>query len=272
MTAWANAAAISGTGWGTLRPRSTPMQMENDVALASGTFPAAFTGTNVAYFTLPRMVQGWLEIDVESAADGSSIKVEVGERGGTASISDTYSYAFNYTAKAGRRKCFTTDDAGFRYIKVTSTGGSLTLHGIRIVDRRYPYQDAGAFHSGDSFLNDLWNRAVHTIRMCSSDGYMDCTLRERAEWMGDAAVVEYPVSRVTLAGPQLPGQPLRSDSGLMKNMIRHTAQSASQFADGRLKAHACSDRNDIHAYIEDYSCLWVQSIRQVYENTGEPRL
>ncbi len=268
-SSWNPAAAISGSAWGTLRPRSTPMQMENDIALATGTFPVSFTGANVAYFTLPRMVQGWLEIDVESAADGSSIKLEVGERGGTTSISDTYSYAFNYIAKAGRRKCFTTDDAGFRYIKVTSTGGNLTLHNIRVVERRYPYQDAGAFNSGDSFLNDLWGRAVHTIRMCSSDGYMDCTLRERAEWMGDAAVVEYPVSRVTLAGPQVPGQPLRSDSGLMKNMIRHTAQSASQFGDGRLKAHACSDRNDIHGYIEDYSCLWVQTLRQAYENTGD---
>ncbi len=268
-SSWSPAAGIPGTGWGTLRPRSTPMQMENDIALATGTFPVSFTGANVAYFTLPRMVQGWLEIDVESATPGSSIKLEVGERGSTTSISDTYNYAFNYIAKAGRRKCFTTDDAGFRYIKVTSTGGNLTLHNIRVVERRYPYQDAGAFNSSDSFLNDLWGRAVHTIRMCSSDGFMDCTLRERAEWMGDAAVVEYPVSRVTLAGPQVPGQPLRSDAGLIKNMIRHTAQSASQFGDGRLKAHACSDRNDIHGYIEDYSCLWVQSLRQTYENTGD---
>ncbi len=268
-TAWTAAATIAGTQWGTLRARSTPLLMEQDVAAQGGTFPLVLSNSNAFYFTLPRMVQGYLEIDAESAAAGSSIKIEVGEKGSATTISSTYGSAFNFTANAGRTKCFNTDSMGFRYVKVTSTSGTMTLHGLRVVDRRYPYVDAGSFNSSDAWLNDLWGRAVHTIRMCSDDGYMDCTLRERAEWLGDAAVVEYPASRVALAGPAVTGQPLRSDSGLMKNLIRHVAQSANQFNDGRLKAHAPSDRNDIHGYIEDYSCLWVQTVRQVYENTGD---
>ncbi len=113
-------------------------------------------------------------------------------------------------------------------------------------------------------MNDLWRRSAHTIQLTSDDGYMDCALRERAEWMGDAAVVQYPVSRVIFAGPETPH---RSDPRLMKGMIRRIA--LSQLPDGRLKAHHPSDRFDIHAYIEDYACLWVQTVREVHEHTGD---
>jgi alpha-L-rhamnosidase len=270
---WSAAAAIPGGSWGPLRPRFTPLMMENDVPVSGEAFPISVSRGKEFFYMLPRMVQGYIEIDVESATDGSSLRIDLSQRGSATSIApENYAYDFKYTAKAGRRKCFTTDDVGFRYIRVSGTDGDLTLHGLRVVDRRYPYVDAGAFTSSDPWLNDLWERAVHTMRMTSSDGYLDCALRERAEWMGDGAVVQYPVTRVTLAGPEIPGEPLRSDAGLMVNMIRHTAQSATQFGDGRMKAHACSDRLDKHAYIEDYSCLWVQSLREVYDHTGNVEL
>jgi len=273
-SAWTAAAAISGAQWGALQARTTPLQMEQDVTVSGATFPISLTGSNVVYFTLPQMVQGYFEIDVGSATAGSSIGVMVSERGSTNSISmsDNYGSVFSYTSAAGRLKCFCTDTMGFHYLQITNMGGSSTIYGVRVVDHRYPYTNAGSFSSSDPWLNDLWGRAVQTIRMCASDGYMDCTLRERAEWMGDSAVVEYPVSRVTLAGPVVAGQPLASDSGLVRNMIRHIAESGSQLGDGRLKAHACSDRFDIHGYIEDYSCLWVQALRQYYENTGDTNL
>jgi len=269
---WSNAVAISGAGWGLLRARFTPLLREQEVPVQGLAFPVTFNGSNVVYFTLPRMAQGYLEVDAESATAGSSIKIEVSERGSLANIGDTHGSVLKFTAQAGRTKCSTTDTMGFRYLKVSGTGGELTLHGLRVVDRRYPYEDAGEFVSSDAWLNDLWQRAVHTVRVCSDDGYMDCGLREKAEWMGDAAVVAYPVSRVTLAGPEKPGEALRSDAGLMKSMIRHVAQSGSQYGDGRLKAHVPSDRLDIHAYIEDYSCLWVQTLREVYEHTGDAEL
>lgn len=270
-TSWSSAVAISGAGWGQLRARFNPLLREQEVAVQGPVFPVQFRGDGVEYFALPRMVQGYYEVDAESAT-GGSLKIEVSERGSLTNIGDTHGSAFKFTMGAGRQKVSTTDTMGFRYLKVSGKGGAVTLRGLRVVDRRYPYEDAGEFVSSDAWLNDLWQRAVHTVRMCSDDGYMDCALREKAEWMGDAAVVAYPVSRVTLAGPAKSGEPLRSDAGLMKSMIRHVAQSGSQYGDGRLKAHVPSNRLDIHAYIEDYSCLWVQSLREVYEHTGDAEL
>jgi hypothetical protein len=50
-------------------------------------------------------------------------------------------------------------------------------------------------------------------------------------------------------------------------MLRHI--SLSRFDDGRIKANACSDGGDMHSYIEDYACLWVNTLRQYYDNTGD---
>ena len=39
-----------------------------------------------------------------------------------------------------------------------------------------------------------------------------------------------------------------------------------------MKAHHPSDRWDIHGYIEDYSCLWIQGLRTWHDNTGDLEL
>jgi len=103
---------------------------------------------------------------------------------------------------------------------------------------------------------------VHTLQQCTEDGYQDCPW-ERAEWMGDAAVVEYPLNRVAFTSE---GN-AHSDHRLIKKMINDIA--LSQDSSGRLKAHHPSDRFDIHAYIEDYSCLWVQALKEYFEYTGD---
>ena len=48
-------------------------------------------------------------------------------------------------------------------------------------------------------------------------------------------------------------------------MLRRTA--LTQQPDGWVKAHTCSDRFDIHAYMEDRACDWVQGARRYYEST-----
>ena len=212
------------------------------------------------------MIQGFISI-VLDATDGSELAFEPGQRFDGTKIGDTHDFRTLYTAKAGPQTYLSSGSYGCRYVAVSTVKGDATVRGITLVDRRYPYADAGRFTSSDPFLDELWKRAVHTIRLCSEDGYLDSALREQNVWMGDAAVAGYPVARVTLAGP---GDPPRSDAGLMKNVLRYIAQS--QLSDGRLLAHHPSQSVDIHAYIEDYSCLWVQGLREVYEHSGDKEL
>jgi hypothetical protein len=45
---------------------------------------------------------------------------------------------------------------------------------------------AGAFHSSDEALNQLWQESLNTITICMRDTFMDCPERERGPYMGDA--------------------------------------------------------------------------------------
>jgi hypothetical protein len=71
-TAWTASAPIAGTQWGPMRARFIPLLREQDVPVQGPAFPVTLSAGNVFYFTLPRMVQGYVELDVESAVAGSS--------------------------------------------------------------------------------------------------------------------------------------------------------------------------------------------------------
>ncbi len=266
---WRAAQKTDGSAWGPMRPRTMALLTQTPVPakpVGAETYPVQIPAGKTVVFDAGRMVQGFLAIELD-AAEGSELAIEPAQRFDGTKVGDTHEFKTLYTAKSGRQTYLSTGSYGCRYVAVTALSGNATVTGVTLVDRRYPYNDAGRFTSSDPFLDELWKRAVHTVRMCSEDGYLDSALREQNEWMGDAAVAGYPVARVTLAGPS---EPSRSDAELMKNVLRHIAQS--QLTDGRLLAHHPSQSVDIHAYIEDYSCLWVQGVREVYEQTGDKAL
>jgi hypothetical protein len=270
-TRWKKANKIDGSQWGKLIPRQIPLLGEWNVSARMITrkeFPVEIYVEKPAIIELERMAQAYTSFDFEASV-GDSILIEFGYTADSTNITGKNKATNIYIAKAGRQQYTRTESYGYRYIKIASKSNRLKLYSVKATDRRYPYKEAGRFECNDAFLNELWKRASLTILMNAEDGYMDCALREKAEWMGDAAVVEYPVSRV-LFGYAADGKSVKSDAGLMKNMIRHIAQS--QTDSGTFKAHHPSDRWDKHGYIEDYSCLWVQSLRQVYENTGDKQL
>ncbi len=268
-TAWKLARKTDSSAWGPMRPRTMALLSETPVTatpIGAGACPVEIQEGKTVVFDAGRMIQGYLIIRME-AAEGNELSIEPAQRFDGTKVGDTHDFKTLYTARAGRQTYLSSGSYGCRYVAVTALKGGATITGVTLVDRRYPFKDSGSFTCSDPFLNELWKRAVHTVRMCSEDGYLDSALREQNQWMGDAAVAGYPVARVTLAGPD---EPLRSDAQLMKNVLRHIAQS--QLSDGRLLAHHPSQSVDIHAYIEDYSCLWVQGIREVYEHTGDKEL
>ncbi|MDP9000818.1 MAG: hypothetical protein M3O46_11980, partial [Myxococcota bacterium] len=170
-----------------------------------------------------------------------------------------------YTARAGRQVYRTMDtygfgDNGMPTVHVT-VNGSILLHDIQFINRVYPFDPPAAFTSSDSRLDHLWQISVHTEQQLSEDGYEDCPW-ERAEWMGSVPIM-YPLNRVAMVGPQS----AYGDPRLLRKMLKDIAES--QLPDGRIKAHAPSDRFDIHGFIEDYSCLWVEYLRKYYDNTGD---
>ncbi|NOY83160.1 MAG: hypothetical protein GXP31_19375 [Kiritimatiellaeota bacterium] len=212
-----------------------------------------------------RMVLGYSVLDFDADA-GDRLELQYAQRYVRGEPAYTRNLTNRYTARSGRQTYASGDSFGFKYLVIRVVSGKLRLRTVKVVQRVYPFDLIGSFTSNDPVLNAIWRACVHTIALCSEDAYIDCILRERAEWMADGYVVAWRVSSTAFAGPGLH----RSDAGLLRNLIRHIARSLQP--DGRLKAHHPSDRWDIHGYIEDYSCLWVQAVREYYDHTGDIEL
>ena len=272
--AWAPAAPVPGAKWGALRPRSVPLPRETDLTglklspagrALSTVLPVELAAGHEIVVDLGRMAMAWSEVSLEAEA-GSVLQLKYSLRYVDGKPAETYGGGTTYTARAGRQQFITGDEWGCHYVTVRCESGRIRLLGLKLTDRRYPFERVGRFASNDGLLDRLWEMAVNTIECTSDDGY-GSDARERNEWLQDPAQPNFITTRVALAGPGPDGRPVHSDPRLLKNLLRHIA--LSQTPDGRLKAHSLSDRWDCHGYIEDYACQWVESLRLYYDATGD---
>jgi hypothetical protein len=282
---WHLAVNIDGSKWGPFYRRSIPLLRETEVGpvtivqVTRGdrtdniirplpyALPIEVSAPAEMVVDMGRLAQAYWVLDFD-ADEGSEFTVRPCQTFKQERKADNNFRVVNrYKARAGLQKYMSTDTFGFRYMQLQLTTGRMALRGARFVDVTYPFGRVGSFDCSDAMLNELWERATYTVEVCSEDAYVDCALRERAEWMGDGAVVTYPISRIAFAGRAENGDYLYGDPRLIRNMLRHI--SLSRFDDGRIKANACSDGGDMHSYIEDYACLWVNTLRQHYDNTGD---
>ena len=83
--------------------------------------------------------------------------------------------------RPGRRTYRTTDDYTCRLLHLQLHKGEMTIHGLEVVERRYPFDRLGSFRCNDDFLNQLWEMAIHTSEVNAVDGYIDGS--EGGEWV-----------------------------------------------------------------------------------------
>lgn len=246
-SAWGHAVVVDGTTWGPLSPRSIPLLRETAITprlpfplpADTGSFNVTF---DKSYVTV-------VQLDFQATA-GTTVNV----------------FGNTYKARAGRQVYRVIDPFGFGrtgmpVVNIAVTG-TIHLFDIQFVGRAYPFDIQGKFASSDPRLDQLWQDSVHTVQQLSEDGYEDCPW-ERAIWMGDSAVVEYPLTRVAMVGPNA----AYGDPRLIRDALWTIAES--QLPDGRIKAHAPSDRMDIHGFIKDYACLWIETLREYYDHTHD---
>lgn len=280
---WSKAVFVDGSTWGKLQARALPLLDEID--LGSGTIiqvthkgkvdirkknlpqslPLTFeTGTEVI-IDMGKLSLVYWNIEIE-ATDKSMLIFTPCQNFVDGKTKTSFNCQNYYKAKNGKQKYVCTDTFGFRYLNLKIEGAPVTINAIKFTARLYPNIELAEFECNDTFLTKTWNVAKYSASIIIEDGYSEAA--ERAEWMGDVGMLQYAVSRKIICGPgKNEGDVVYSDPRPMKNMLRHIIQS--QQLDGRLKAHHPSDRWDEHWYIEDYSCLWVQGLRQYYDNTGD---
>ena len=287
---WENASKINGEDWGKFTPRTIPLLRDREIIplKISGAVvdeaPKEKSQSNLT--TLPlkigtgyqvivdigKVVQAYPVLDF-NAADSS--KLEFGyatlldQNKGVPFQEQFTNMNSRYISKQGEQNYTSGDTYGFRYLIIKVLSGEITLNGVTVIERSYPFVRRGSFSSNDELLNWLWNTCVNTVEACSEDAYVDCADRERAQWMADGYKMNYPVSRTVLAVKDENGGYRYSDSRLLKNMLRVVA--LSQLPDGRVQPMRPSDYKpeDRHGVIDDYSCLFVQALREYTDRTGD---
>jgi alpha-L-rhamnosidase len=263
---WSNAVKVKNlANFSPLRKQELPFQQETLVSIltingkpANPQLPLTIKKGDTLKVTLPDYYQAYLNLDLDAEA-GAVLRLF--DKDGELNNS--------YTTRNGLQNYTTFDTYGTKHFVIYSASGNITLKRLSVIERRYPFKRVGNFVSSDKLLNTLWDRLTRSLQILSEDAYDDCADRERVEWM-DCDPPAFDVTRTTMQGPDLDGKKMYADARLLKQMLRRTA--LSQQPDGRVKAHTCSDRWDIHGYMEDRTCDWVEGVRRYYESTGDKAL
>jgi len=275
---WLFANSIDGGNWGEMFPREIPLAKETELKnlrvlpsrkLLSSALPIELTSGQEILVDFGQMSMAYTSMELDGEA-GSRITMQYALRYKNGKPAEMYGDGNHYTARAGLQNFITTDQWGSHYMLVKCDSGHVKLLGIRITDRRYPFNRIGSFNCSDSILTHLWKMAQNTIEVTSDDGY-GSDARERNEWIQDSGKASFSTTRVGSAGPGNDGKPVYSDPRLLKNMLRHAAQS--QLPNGQLLATFPTDRGpeDCHYIIDDYSCQWFEALKTYYEATGDKK-
>lgn len=279
---WPHVRRVAETEWGELHPRQIPLLRETQAPdarivspplegrLLDGALPLTLQAPAVLLVDAGTMVRAGFELDFEP--HGSAL-FDLRPRQSYTDRDAGYMGHCRYrtSARTGRRLYRTTDDFTCRLVQIELREGALTLHGLRIIERRYPFDRVGHFRCSDPFLNALWDMAMRTAEVNAVDAYIDGS--EGGEWV--TGHIDYPVTEVAFAAPGPDGKPVYSDIRLLANQLSRMA--LSQEGENLLRAWHPTDWNlgprdmgqGIHNYIEDSSCLWVSLLRTVYEATGD---
>jgi len=273
---WPNARLIDGNQWGKVYPREIPLAKETEIKnlrllpsgkLLSTALPVELKAGQEILINFGQMSMAYTSMKVDGE-DGCQISMKYALRYKNGKPAEMYGDGNRYTARAGVQDFTTTDQWGSHYMLVRCESGHVKLLGIRITDRRYPFKRIGSFSCSDEILTRLWKMAENTIEVTSDDGY-GSDARERNEWIQDSGKASFSTTRVGSAGQDNDGKLVFSDPRLLKNMLRHAAQS--QLPDGQLLATFPTDRGpeDCHYIIDDYSCQWFEALKTYYDVTGD---
>ncbi|MBD1393386.1 alpha-L-rhamnosidase-related protein [Mucilaginibacter glaciei] len=260
---WDNAVKVKNVAnFFPLRKQELPFQQETVISNltingkpANGQLPLTIKKGDTLKVTLPDYYQAYLNLDLD-AKEG--VVLRLFDKDGELNNS--------YTTRNGLQNYTTYDTYGIKHFTIYTANGELKLNRLSVTERRYPFKRTGSFTSSDKMLNTLWDRLTRSLQILSEDAYDDCADRERVEWM-DCDPPAFDVTRTAMQGPDLNGKKMYADARLLKEMLRRTA--LTQTPDGRVKAHTASDRWDIHGYMEDRTCDWVEGARRYYETTGD---
>ena len=158
-----------------------------------------------------------------------------------------------FTLPAGDGEVECVMPRGFRYLLVTLSGDG-RVEGGDALREEFPSLEGRAFASGDGFFSRLYEQSTRTMRICTTDGFVDCVNRERVLWLGDAYVMFLGM---------LCGEP--DDGMLLSTLYEH---ARGQMEDGALGGYNCSNERPDWLKMANYDMCWLHMLCDYLLYTG----
>jgi len=225
------------------------------------------SGLNLSFSGLPayavldlgRTVHGRLSARVSGLA-GSIVDIGWDERlaVGTqrplpypGSLHPQWNQVDSWVLDGSTRRITTLDARAGRYILIAAWGETpIQIQDIQVFEERYPLVQSGAFHSSEPLLDQIWQIGAETCLPNMTDAYAD-PWRERGQWWGDSYVVDH-AQRVAYGSTGL----------LQRGVLLMADQMLHDPAPGM-----APNNNGLHML--DYSMLWVHSLAEYGQQTGD---
>lgn len=95
----------------------------------------------------------------------------------------------HYVAAGGQQRLGPASPRAGRWVEVHVLDSRARIGELRWDERSsVPADPIGSLSTGSPRLDRIWQVGVDTLRACSEDALVDCPVRERGQWLGDAVV------------------------------------------------------------------------------------
>lgn len=150
---------------------------------------------------------------------------------------------------------FDTNGLRYVYILIQNADGPVTVEGLTVRERIYPWTAGASFECSDPNLNKLYHAGIRTVKLNSHDAFLDCPTREQRAWVGDS-VVHQMVHLATNCDWRLAWQFLHL--------------GASPRYDGILPMSVSGDIEESGGHtIPDWSLHWIHGVYNLYRFAGD---
>lgn len=228
-------------------------------ALADISWHGSASGDGL-WFTLDfgRTVSGYPRLTVDADQAGIQLDLSyddiVGPEG---AVNPERTYARQtdrFRLAAGVQRVGPVRPRGFRFLTVDIQGvGAVRVRAVAVEEETYPLVPAGRWRCSDGALDSIAERSAETVRICTSDAFLDCVTRERVQWMQDLYVHAHVAAYVF------------GDTRLLRRALFQGAQNA--LPDGRINGFIPSERTT--CAFASSSLVWLRLLMEYRLFSGD---
>ncbi len=208
-----------------------------------------------------RTVSGYLTLELADSTPGQMLELsydDLLDENGVVNPERSYAHLSDrFVLPGGGCRIETAHPRGFRYVMIdVDCRGTAALTRVSAQEETYPFDLQPAFAAPDDQLDTFYRKAAETVRICTTDAFMDCSTRERVQWMQDS----YLHARVAAYA--------FGDNRMLERTLFQAAQCA--LPDGRINGFFPSERTN--CAFASSSLVWLHMLVDYWLFTGRDNI